>query len=993
MLKRFLKVSITMILIISLCFISVNLPAFEKVDKIFAAETETTNIGVDINGNENRNNLKSPDFDDWRLTGLVSPSSFSSGDVSFILSTSTGVSFSKGENKTLMSGDNKPYLTTDGAYVSSEGVSIILEISGLSEGTHTLTTWHSYFNKPVSEDPLGELAISINGEEKAVVKPTVQVTDDLDAGIAYVEFNAVEGETVTITVSEAADSSGYTPAVLNAFEIDGSHPRLVVKNIVPENNDGHHDPSLGLSWEAGIDAVMHDVYLGTDEYLVSTATTKSAEYKGRQAETSYAFTDELSHMEEYYWRVDEIDAAGNVAKGRVYHFSVRHLAFPSAEGYGRFAKGGRGGYVYQVTNLNDSGLGSLRYGIETLKGARIIVFNVGGVISLESRLTIPADGGNVYIAGQTAPGDGITLINYGLGALGAEDVIIRNVRVRVGDVNGKATDGMGMATCDHSIIDHCSISWATEEGFSSRFARNITFQNNIIAESLNNSVYSSDASVRHGFAASVGGNIASFHHNLITSCTGRNWYMASSLESDGKTYAGYLDIRNNVVYNWQSRTTDGGARRVNFVGNYYKMGPESRNMDIFSIDGDELNIGDCQQAYLEGNKMVDIDGSVLLDPVFHDPWAKASVVDEDVKDVSKLTEAFCDSYITEHTADEAYESVLANVGAVVPRRDYLDERYIEEVRACTYTYKGSKDGYCGIIDSQEDVGGYPNETNFNCGNGASDIDCDGMPDEWEEKHNLNPNNAADGSEITLSAEGYTNVEMYLNELMGDVLVWADGSITNTPAPATPEPTATPSPDAPVIEVGNVKAKAGETVQIPISLKNNSGITAIALDVEYDSEVMSLKSVTNNNLLSGAMFTTSPRTDINPYKMVWLLGTANITSDGVLAVLEFEVKEDAVEGEYPLTVKYEEEDIYNTALENVNFYIQNGILEVKNTLPGDVNGDEKINTKDAALILQYFVGMLDSIDEDAADVNNDGKINTKDAALILQYFAGWDVVLG
>ena len=209
---------------------------------------------------------------------------------------------------------------------------------------------------------------------------------------------------------------------------------------------------------------------------------------------------------------------------------------------------------------------------------------------------------------------------------------------------------------------------------------------------------------------------------------------------------------------------------------------------------------------------------------------------------------------------------------------------------------------------------------------------------------------------------------------------------------TVAPTSTPDADSPVIEVQDTVARAGNTIQVPVVIKNNPGIAAVAVDIEYDSDSMTLKSATNNNLFNGAMYTTSSSTSENPYKMIWVVGTSDITSNGTLATLEFEIKEGVEAGEYPISISYNEDDIYNMAFENVHFYTVDGTVTVKDTMPGDVNDDDKVNTKDAAMLLQYFVGIIESIDEEVADVNNDGKVNSKDASKILQYYAGWDVTL-
>ena len=196
-----------------------------------------------------------------------------------------------------------------------------------------------------------------------------------------------------------------------------------------------------------------------------------------------------------------------------------------------------------------------------------------------SDLKAPCAVHNPYctIAGQTAPGDGICLANYsGAGAYGTHDVIIRYLRFRIGDAANKAMDGAGLGSCDHCIMDHCSISWSSDEGTSSRGANNITFQRNIVAEALHHGPHyrASDRTKleTHAFAGSISGNIGSYHHNLLADCTDRNWSLAGGLTQGGK-YAGYLDIRNNVVYNWTARTTDGGVKELNYVNNYYKPYP------------------------------------------------------------------------------------------------------------------------------------------------------------------------------------------------------------------------------------------------------------------------------------------------------------------------------------------------------------------------------------------------------------------------------------
>ncbi|MBR6792180.1 MAG: RICIN domain-containing protein, partial [Ruminococcus sp.] len=675
------------------------------------------------------------------------------------------------------------YLTMDGATVDCDnGGKLTLTISGLSNGTHSIKTYHSNTN---ANGSTGSLTLKVNGTTamSGISCPNTVKTAD-DAGMGYATFS---GTSATIEISA---SSGN--AWLNAFEIDGGDPIKGINHISPADQEAHHDASKGLSWKAGSGAKSHDVYIGTDYNSVFSATTSSSEFKGNQTGTSYALDETYQSVNTYYWRVDTIDGSGNVIKGSVNSFNVARLAFPSAEGYGRFARGGQGGVVVHVTSLKDDGSeGTLRWALcdakwqtADWKGVpRIVVFDVGGVIELTDTLCIPDNAGQVYIAGQTAPGDGITLIKHDFGAMGTSDVIIRDIRVRVGEENGVSTGGMGLASCNHAIVDHCSISWATDEGFSSRNAANVTFQWNIIGETLNESVHynadNRDETEPHSFAASIGGYTGSYHHNLLIDCTGRNWSLAGAMEQDAVTYGGNVDIRNNVVYNWRDRTTDGGVRRLNFVNNYYKAGSVSNTgLHIVSIDGNELGTSDMQKMYVSGNMMLANNGSVIL-ASSDNAWDKGKAVSggkggATVSDVRSNTQFF-EPYINTESAENAYKSVIAGAGAGGSSEtgwDYIDSRYIKEVSNGTYTYKGSRAGLTGIIDSHNDAGGYPTTSNFahstnGVCNSANDTDRDGMPNSWETAHGLNPNDASDGCINSMSPDGYTNVEMFLNELCGD----------------------------------------------------------------------------------------------------------------------------------------------------------------------------------------------------------------------------------
>jgi hypothetical protein len=437
------------------------------------------------------------------------------------------------------------------------------------------------------------------------------------------------------------------------------------------------------------------------------------------------------------------------------------LAFPSAEGYGRFAQGGRGGRVFHVTNLNDSGPGSLRAAVEA-DGPRTVVFDVSGLITLESRLIVRKTNSNLTIAGQTAPGQGICIRKYNFGMLGASNVIVRYVRVRPGNLSGMTLDGMGMASCDNCIIDHCSISWTLDEAVSTRGAKNITLQRTLISEALNEAGHKKyPPGTQHGYAASIGGDIGSFHHNLLAHNAGRNWSLAGGLSKPDNRYAGRLDIRNNVVYNWKNRATDGGAHEVNFVANYYQPGPATKY--FYALNAQYGGFPGSQQYYFADNIMVGRFGLTNQSegrtatterggkvPTDYSPW---------------VDKPFFESHVKTQTAEDAYANVLADVGCNFPALDEHDQRVIAEVRSGTAKFKGSKTGLPGLPDSQDDVGGWDNYPEVKRP-ADWDTDGDGMPNEWEKNHGLDPADATDGNR-NLTGDGYTNLEKYLNSLVGE----------------------------------------------------------------------------------------------------------------------------------------------------------------------------------------------------------------------------------
>ncbi len=439
-------------------------------------------------------------------------------------------------------------------------------------------------------------------------------------------------------------------------------------------------------------------------------------------------------------------------------------AFPGAEGYGAITRGGRGGKVILVTNLNDSGPGSLREAVET-EGPRIVVFTVSGTITLKSRLRIS----NPYItiAGQTAPGDGICIKKYQL-SINASEVIIRYIRVRLGDETDNDADAIGGRYQKNIILDHVSASWSIDETVSIYYCENVTIQWCLISESLYNAGH---AKGTHGFGGIWGSNRSTYHHNLLAHHSSRNPRFASG--------CGYNDFRNNVIYNWGYNSVYGGEKQhaddekfnftvVNMVANYFKPGPATRPGVVThrivnpSSRGSDDGFGKwfVERNFVYGNQVVSGKNWVAgIQPEGRSPYGPHPL---------RLYEPFDAVSINQQTAEEAYHAVLERVGASLPKRDSVDARIVDETRNGYATYEGEtykkkarvpdKSKKCGIIDSQEDVGGWPELKSLPA---PLDSDNDGMPDAWEKQYGLNPNDASDTSKDK-DNDGYTNIEEYLN---------------------------------------------------------------------------------------------------------------------------------------------------------------------------------------------------------------------------------------
>ncbi|WP_327242012.1 Ig-like domain-containing protein [Streptomyces sp. NBC_01320] len=404
------------------------------------------------------------------------------------------------------------------------------------------------------------------------------------------------------------------------------------------------------------------------------------------------------------------------------------LAFPGAEGGGRYATGGRGGSVYEVTTLADSGPGSLR---DSVSGSdRTVVFRVSGNIELKGGLDIT--GSNLTIAGQTAPGDGICVVGNETKANGVENIIIRHLRFRGTDMLGTAIDTFGMEGCRNVMIDHCSFSWAVDECCSVYGNENLTLQWCIIAEGLSVSVHPKG---RHGYGGLWGGDNVTYHHNLLIHQGGRNPRFSFVEDVPMRT-----DHRNNVIYNHGYTSCYGGewADGVNIVGNYYKPGPNTlAEIAPVIVSPDRGGSWHVEGNVVEGQAEVTGDNGRGV----KFPLGGVTLREEPFEVLDP---------IPSQTAKEAYKAVLDGVGALLPRRDATDARLVADVR----------NGTGRMINSQKEVGGVPPLASAEA---PKDSDKDGIPDVWEKQHGLKGKDAADGSAID-PATGYSNLELYLNSL-------------------------------------------------------------------------------------------------------------------------------------------------------------------------------------------------------------------------------------
>ncbi len=739
-------------------------------------------VKVDLSiANRSDDETLEPGYIVWRV-GQGAKDSMTIDNISYTFSTPSGVDYilRGGWNKTFIQGaENKAKngrLTGDGLSLdpATEAGQIDLTIAGLPAGTHTLQTYHNRWENPANFNGW-PIFVAVNG---SVVHSKVETSFcqniAADATLLTTSFTVPQdGEEVRLSFytlenekpADLSKSKNNKAPIINGFELNTISVLAQAKNPCPSSGDVHvdsKDGSLSLSWSPADGSVIsHLLYFGKDSAEVAQMSTPTI--VNEASDTAWHVSD-LYSMDTYWWRVDEVDASGRVTQGNVWNFRLRQLAFPGAEGYGRFATGGRGGVVYHVTNLRHDTLpGSFLYGLKKVKGPRTIVFDVSGIIEWDFGAVFSDP--YVTIAAQTAPGKGVCLKYCNLGL--SRENICRFLRAKRGYGGSENTgNAMGLGS-DQVMVDHCTAAWGTDETVSGRGARNVSFQYNIIAEALGIADHANySPGTNHGYAATIDGKIGSWHHNLLVNCEGRNWSMGGGMDGTN-TAIGQMDIFNNVCYNWHSRTTDGGCHEVNFVNNYYKMGPDTSKKILFSQDYE--NIGSQEstwQAYISGNIRENKNGTLTTDK---EGDTYRYTLSNGASDPNKRTDEyayktfvsapFFPSYAEIHTAQEAFKIVNSYAGAYMPCRDEQHKRVVTETVTGTYTFVGSKSGIKGEIDREADCGGfesYPEEHR----DADFDPDQDGIPS-WFERIVGTDSYVANNNEDP-DCDGWTQLEDYLD---------------------------------------------------------------------------------------------------------------------------------------------------------------------------------------------------------------------------------------
>jgi hypothetical protein len=534
----------------------------------------------------------------------------------------------------------------------------------------------------------------------------------------------------------------------------------------------------------------------------------------------------LEHETEYFVRAF-VTNTDTTVYGTEISFTTKPeqlIAFPGAEGFGRFTTGGRGGRVLEVTNLNDdNNPGSFRWAINQTY-PRIIVFRISGTIMLQSDLNI--NYGNLTVAGQTAPGDGICIANHTVECK-TSNVIVRYMRFRLGDLTKEANDSFWGRDQKNIILDHCSLSWAIDEDGSWYDNTDFTMQWCIYSESLYHSYHPKGD---HGYGGIWGGMGATFHHNLLADNSSRNpRFNGARYNSTHQTEL--ADFRNNVIFNWGFNSAYGGeSGNYNMINNYYKPGPATSSGDkqyriVNPSDPFNPSTG-YSKWYINGNYVAG-DSAVTADN-----WNGGVQPDQAPLDSLKLNNPLPVAPVSTQTAKDAYDSVLAHSGCSFPARDSADQRVIDEVKTGNAPYGASYNGGGkGIIDSQNDVGGWPVLKSFSA---PLDSDHDGMPDSWEKSHGLNPNDSSDSRQI--GPDGYTMIEEYINSGIFSIPTSVKGAIPvpdnfqvnqNYPNPFNPATRieyTIPKPGDVVIRIYNITGQLVRELFSGYKLKGSYNIT-------------------------------------------------------------------------------------------------------------------------------------------------------------------------
>lgn len=595
---------------------------------------------------------------------------------------------------------------------------------------------------------------------------------------SYYEYNNVDADGNAVDTgsrapfshqASAAEVEAYMNATFlfgKASDVPFDYERILRGAATPSDFDITDN---GFSWTSDDMAAGYLIY--KDGVFVDFVTAPSYETDGGDA-SAYSVKAVSRHG---------VTSSAAAVRGAL-------PAFPTAEGFGKYTTGGRGGQVVTVTSLGDNGSeGTLRWAFQQYPDEPLtIVFAVNGEIRLNSTLSVNRS--DWTLAGQTAGGDGISIVGDKVNFGNSQNFIVRNVRFRSGD--GKQDQACGTENCANYIFDHCVFGWSMEENMNTADSHFLTVQYSIVHEGLNDAGHAKGA---RGYGSQWGGSPATYHHNLLAGNDSRSPRFNGAR---GEDYVVFMEYINNVNFNWGRRNSVYGGENTaditeynglnsvhecNFMNNYYKPGPESPSNSVFFVSSyarEGATSWAPSKWYVAGNVMegnheatadnweaVEAEHYSLDDIrageriVTQTPYYRYNAV------LGNTGEYDPERYMLTavQTAEEAYETVLAEAGTI--NRDEVETRIINDVRTGEPKYTGSKTGKRGIIDSVDDAEGLGLE--HAPAPAEADSDADGMPDEWETAHGLDPQDGTDRNLV--NRDGYTALEVYLNGLMGEVL--------------------------------------------------------------------------------------------------------------------------------------------------------------------------------------------------------------------------------